>query len=57
MKVETRPRAGAPTSLTMHDMGLATIINPGNKDASDRPLTASMKSTIEGIRTWDRRSS
>ena len=23
-----RARAGAPTSLTMHDMGLATIINP-----------------------------
>jgi len=26
-----RARAGAPTSLTMHDMGLATIINPINK--------------------------
>jgi len=48
-----RARAGAPTSLTMHDMGLATIINPVNKDASGRPLTASMKSTIERLRTWD----
>ena len=26
-----RARAGAPTSLTMHDMGLATVINPVNK--------------------------
>ena len=51
-----RARAGAPTSLTMHDMGLATIINPTNKDASGRPLTASMKSTIERLRTWDNRS-
>ena len=51
-----RARAGAPTSLTMHDMGLATIINPQNKDASGRPLTSSMKSTIERLRTWDSRS-
>src|SRR4030065_254168 len=51
-----RARAGAPTSLTMHDMGLATIINPINRDASGKPLTASMKSTIERLRTWDSRS-
>ena len=51
-----RARTGAPTSLTMHDMGLATIINPINKDASGKPLAASMKSTIERLRTWDSRS-
>ena len=51
-----RARAGAPTSLTMHDMGLATIINPVNKDATGKPLSASMKSTIERLRTWDSRS-
>jgi transcription initiation factor TFIIB len=51
-----RARAGAPTSLTMHDMGLATIINPMNKDAAGKPLTTSMKSTIERLRTWDSRS-
>lgn len=50
-----RARAGAPTSLTMHDMGLSTVINPSNKDASGKPLTASMKSTIERLRTWDSR--
>ncbi len=49
-------RTGAPTSLTMHDMGLATIINPINKDASGRPLSATMKNTIERLRTWDSRS-
>lgn len=51
-----RARAGAPTSLTMHDMGLATIINPINKDASGRPLSSAMRSTIERLRTWDSRS-
>jgi len=49
-------RTGAPTSLTMHDMGLATIISPNNKDSSGKPLSASMRSTIERLRTWDSRS-
>ncbi|ABK78493.1 transcription initiation factor TFIIB [Cenarchaeum symbiosum A] len=53
---QDRTRTGTPTSLAMHDMGLATIINPANKDATGRPLTASMKSTIERLRTWDSRS-
>ena len=51
-----RTRTGTPTSLAMHDMGLATIINPVNKDATGKPLSASMKSTIERLRTWDNRS-
>jgi transcription initiation factor TFIIB len=49
-------RTGAPSSLTIHDMGLSTVINPINKDASGKPLTTSMKSTIERLRTWDSRS-
>jgi len=49
-------RTGAPTSLTMHDMGLATIISPANKDSSGKPLSTSMRSTIERLRTWDSRS-
>ncbi|MFB5629990.1 MAG: transcription initiation factor IIB family protein [Nitrosopumilaceae archaeon] len=49
-------RTGAPTSLTMHDMGLATIINPINRDSSGKPLSTSMRSTIERLRTWDSRS-
>ena len=51
-----RTRTDTPTSLDMHDMGLATIINPLNKDATGKPLSASMKSTIERLRTWDNRS-
>lgn len=49
-------RTGAPTSLTMHDMGLATKINPINRDSSGKPLSSSMKSAIERLRTWDNRS-
>lgn len=51
-----RARTGAPTSLSMHDMGLSTVINPANRDSTGRPLTTSMKSTIERLRTWDNRS-
>ena len=51
-----RSRAGVPTSLAMHDMGFATIIGPADSDATGKPLSASMKSTIERLRTWDSRS-
>ena len=53
---ENKSRAGVPTSLAMHDMGLATVINPQNRDAAGKPLTSAMKSTIERLRTWDNRS-
>ncbi len=53
---DNRTRTGTPTSLAMHDMGLATVINPQNRDATGKPLSASMKSTIERLRTWDSRS-
>ena len=49
-------RTGAPTSLAMHDRGLATIINPINHDSSGKPLTSTMKNTVERLRTWDSRS-
>ena len=49
-------RAGAPTSLAMHDMGLSTIIGKANKDSTGKPLSTSMRSTIERLRTWDSRS-
>ncbi|AFS81374.1 transcription factor TFIIB cyclin-related protein [Candidatus Nitrosopumilus koreensis AR1] len=49
-------RTGAPSSLLIHDMGLSTVINPINKDATGKPLSTSMKSTIERLRTWDSRS-
>ena len=53
---DSRSRAGVPTSLAMHDMGLATIIGPTDRDATGKPLSSTMKSTIERLRTWDSRS-
>lgn len=51
-----RSRAGLPTSIAIHDMGLATTIGIANRDASGKSLSGSMKSTVERLRTWDRRS-
>ena len=51
-----RNRVGAGTSLTMHDMGLSTVIGAANKDSTGKPLSASMKSSIERLRTWDSRT-
>ena len=50
-----RSRTGMPTSLSRHDMGLATIIGRTNKDASGRGLDSSVRSTMERLRTWDLR--
>lgn len=52
----SKARTGAGTSLTMHDMGLSTVISAANKDATGKPLSASVKSSIERLRTWDSRS-
>lgn len=51
-----RARAGAGTSLTMHDMGLSTVIGTANKDSTGKPLSANMKTSIERLRTWDSRT-
>jgi transcription initiation factor TFIIB len=53
---DDRSRTGIPTSIAQHDMGLATVIGVANRDASGRSLSGSMKSTVERLRTWDRRS-
>src|SRR5207245_2100364 len=53
---ENRSRTGAPSSVTMHDMGLATVIGTDNRDSSGKALSSSMRSTVERLRTWDRRS-
>lgn len=53
---DNRARTGSPTSLAMHDMGLATVIGRQNKDSSGKPLSSLMKSTITRLRVWDSRS-
>lgn len=51
-----RSHTGSPSSLAIHDMGLATVIGASNRDASGKSLPASMKNTIERLRTWDGRT-
>jgi len=51
-----KSRTGDGTSLTRHDQGLSTIINPINKDSSGNPLASSMKTSLKRLRVWDSRS-
>ena len=51
-----RAHTGPPSRLAMHDMGLATVIGKENRDSSGKSLSASMKGTIERLRTWDGRT-
>ena len=51
-----RTRTGAGSSLTIHDMGLATIIGHTDKDASGNSLSSYTKNTFSRLRIWDNRS-
>lgn len=51
-----KSRTGDRTSLTRHDQGLSTIINPINKDSAGNTLSSSMKYTLKRLRIWDSRS-
>jgi transcription initiation factor TFIIB len=52
---EARSRAGMPTRLAMHDMGLATVIGSKDMDYEGKALSTAMKGTIGRLRTWDSR--
>ncbi len=51
-----KSRTGDKTSLTRHDQGLSTIINPINKDSAGKTLSSSMQSSLRRLRIWDSRS-
>ncbi|MEM2210887.1 MAG: TFIIB-type zinc ribbon-containing protein [Nitrososphaerales archaeon] len=53
---KNKARVGLPTSLTMHDLGLATTMSSSNKDALGKPFGLKMRSKIERMRIWNRRS-
>ncbi|MGQ0605593.1 MAG: transcription initiation factor IIB [Candidatus Nitrosotenuis sp.] len=53
---DDKSRVGIPTSLAIHDMGLATVIGSANKDATGKPLSAYAKHEMKRLRTWDNRS-
>ena len=45
-----------PTSLTMHDKGLSTIIGKSNHDSVGKPLSYEMKKSMKRMRVWDSQS-
>lgn len=49
-------RTGAPSSLAIHDRGLATTIGRESNDASGKSLSVSMKQDMRRLRIWDGRS-
>jgi transcription initiation factor TFIIB len=51
-----RSRTGDGSYLSKHDMGLATIISRTNKDVTGKPLSSTMRNTIDRLRLWDNRS-
>lgn len=53
---DDKSRTGIPTSLAMHDMGLATIIGTANRDATGKPLSVRAKHDMKRLRTWDNQS-
>jgi transcription initiation factor TFIIB len=55
-KQEDRSRTGIPTSLAIHDMGLASIIGRTDRDATGKKIDAAMHTTMQRLRTWDSRA-
>lgn len=45
-------RVGAPTTLTLHDKGLSTMIGWKNKDAFGKTLSPKMKADVYRLRKW-----
>jgi transcription initiation factor TFIIB len=48
-----RARTGAPTSLAIHDRGLATLISTTGRDARGQKLDTAMYSAYKRLRTGD----
>ena len=49
-------RTGPKLSITMHDNGLSTVIGKANFDSSHKPVSGSMRFSLQRMRLWDSRS-
>ena len=49
-------RTGAPTTLTLHDKGLSTMIGWRNKDAYGKTISPKMKAEVYRLRKWHART-
>jgi transcription initiation factor TFIIB len=54
-ETDQRTRTGAPTSLSRHDRGLATIIGKPARDAAGQKLDANARLTYKRLKKWDDR--
>lgn len=52
----SKSRTGSGSTLTMHDMGLSTVIGSKDKDAAGNSMSSYMKNTFGRLRLWDSRS-
>ena len=52
---EHRTRVGAPMTMTLHDMGLSTIIDWKNKDFTGHEIPAKMRAQLYRLRRWQSR--
>ena len=55
-EMNAKSRTGVSTSLSRHDMGLATIIGKTDRDASGHKIDIAMHSRMDRLRTWDYRT-
>jgi transcription initiation factor TFIIB len=53
---EKRARAGTPTTYTIHDKGLSTMIDWRNRDSSGKSLAPGKRAQIYRLRKWQRRT-
>jgi transcription initiation factor TFIIB len=52
---DSKSRVGAPTTQTMHDKGLTTMIGWQNTDAAGRTLSSEKRNKMRRLRTWQER--
>jgi transcription initiation factor TFIIB len=52
---DDKSRVGAPTTKLMHDEGLSTTIGWSDRDAHGNTLSATKRSQMSRLRTWDER--
>ena len=53
---DNRSRAGTPTSLGINDMGLSTVMDRADRDASGKSISGANRATYYRLRMWDSRS-
>jgi len=52
----SKSRTGRKSTLAFNDMGLSTVIQQADKDATGKNLTGEMKRTFYRLRMWDKNS-